>query len=581
MEKQERKLQTKQRRQAKKRQKRAARAEKRVVRQARRVACRTDVPVDRKRRREFGRRIMVCTLSVQILFLGLGGRFAYLALNQRTAAVAQSYASVTLDLEPLRNTIYDRNFTPLTDTGTVYYLCVAPTENAVITLSSLLSGEAKESALARLEQGKPVAVEVDAPVSGRGLVTVTLPRRYSGIAPHVLGYLAADGSGATGVELDFDSILSTGQRARISYTEDATGTILTGIEPRVTIPETDSTGVVLTLDERVQRICQEETQTLTAGAVVVLGVESGQIFGMVSQPDYDPLHVADSLADSDAPLINRCLSAYNVGSVFKPVLAAMALENGVPSAFTVDCTGSLTLGPRSFACHKADGHGSISFAGALANSCNVFFYTMSQQLDPAGLLSFCRRWQLGQALYLSDSIQAAAGLLPETSVLASAAGMANFSIGQGDLLLSPLAVAGIYQAIANNGIYVAPTLVAGVFQNGSLQSYSTGQSVQICSAETAGQLQEWLRGTVEFGTGTAAQPDAVTAAGKTATAQTGQKTATGEAVHQAWFAGFYPAENPAFVVVILAENASSGAADCAPLFKRIVDRMVEAGIKAA
>lgn len=516
---------------------------------------------------------LVCVL---VLFAVCGARLAFLMLPADAAAAARESAGLSVELNETRGNIYDARFLPLTGSTEQYYIAAAPTEQAAVSLSAALDEATAETALSRLEEGRPAVVTSAGPLAGAGLTSVLLPVRYSGLAAHLIGYLDGEGHGASGIEKDFDALLYRGESNKVRYAVSAIGDILPGVTPEVVLASAFTDGVVLTIDREIQQICETAAEKIESGAVVVMRVSTGEVVSMVSRPDFLQTDVAASLDDADAPFLNRVLTAYNVGSVFKPLVAAAALMGGVDENLTVDCTGSMTIGGHAFACHKADGHGTVGFREAVAQSCNCFFYTLSTLGNPQSLLDLCKKCGLDSPIMLSGSVVSDAGTLPSAEDLSSPAAAANLAIGQGDLMLTPLHIAGIYSALANGGVANLPRVIRGVIAGGNFVGYDGAESYRVCTAAVAEKVCGFLRATVEEGTGASAQPDNTTAAGKTATAESGWSNG-GQAVDQAWFAGFFPAEEPAYTVVVLKENGASGSADCAPVFKEIAEGITELG----
>jgi len=168
-------------------------------------------------------------------------------------------------------------------------------------------------------------------------------------------------------------------------------------------------------------------------------------------------------------------------------------------------------------------------------------------------------------------------ITPLKTLKASNSALANLAIGQGELLASPLTLLNLYNAIANEGKYYTPTLIKGTMKNGKINEEKPTAPTKAMSKECAEKVKKYLNGVIENGTGTKAKPENTTAAGKTATAETGWKNEKGELISQAWFCGFFPLETPKYTVVILAEDSVSGGEDCAPVFKTIAEKITEAG----
>ena len=178
----------------------------------------------------------------------------------------------------------------------------------------------------------------------------------------------------------------------------------------------------------------------------------------------------------------------------------------------------------------------------------------------------------GKAIRLCDGIITAKGTLPDSQKLENLAHLANFSIGQGDFSASPVSLLPLYCAIANGGKYYMPSIIEGVTKNGTVTKYDFGSPTRVFASQTAQKLKAALSLVVNEGTGIAAKPETVTAAGKTATAQTG-KFKDGNEIKSSWFCGFFPLDNPKYAVIVFCEDQSSQTKSCAEIFAEIADRI--------
>jgi penicillin-binding protein 2 len=233
------------------------------------------------------------------------------------------------------------------------------------------------------------------------------------------------------------------------------------------------------------------------------------------------LEIENYLEVENSPLFNRATAAYNVGSIFKPCVAATGLENKLGD-YTYNCTGSCLIAERHFKCHNHNGHGIMSLKTALANSCNTYFYNYAFSLGADPIYKMASSLMFGKSITLCKNFKVSPGNLTTKSKLQNIAGLANFSIGQGELLLSPVSMLTLYTAIANGGSYRAPTLVEGIVNGGEITKEKTKNLTKVMSENTAKLLVLDLKEVVENGTGKTAKPKTVLAAGKTATAQTGK-----------------------------------------------------------
>ena len=192
------------------------------------------------------------------------------------------------------------------------------------------------------------------------------------------------------------------------------------------------------------------------------------------------------------------------------------------------------------------------------------------------MLEIAERLGVGKNFVLAAGIENQPGTLPTLDSLQSPAALANFSFGQGDLMATPLQIAAMINAIVNDGNYVQPRLLEYTTDADGrpVHTYESAPLVSAMSKQTANTLRDYMVQTVATGTAGTGMPAHGGAGAKTATAETGW-IQDGHTVIQAWYAGFYPAEQPRYVVVVLAEDGKTGSGTCGPIFKQIADRIYE------
>lgn len=513
-----------------------------------------------------------------LMFVGVSIRTADIATGAEQAAVPS--ASMSIDLEKLRGTVYDCNMQPLTNGEYSIYVAAKPTNRAIAVLKNVLLPEIFESVLERMSKGKPVAVKVESsPEECSDITEIKVPQRYDSqsLACHIIGYLDGSGKGISGVEKAFDEILSKETvTARVRFSANAKGRVMLGEDIIVegnTLPES---GVVLTIDKNIQQITEQalDDSGVECAAAVVMDVESGAIRACVSRPLFDQKNIAESLKDEKSPLINRVLLPFSVGSVFKPVVAAAALEKGIDKSFEYNCTGSATYNGVTFNCHKKEGHGVLNMQDAVAKSCNTYFIALALETGNKNIIKTASGFGFGKRVVLAGEIESSAGYLPSIEELDSKAAIANISFGQGTLLATPVQICSMMATIARGGIYVSPYLLEGeIDENGNeIEIRAYGERKEIISQSTAKILRTFLEKVVSEGSGKKAQSSYVLTAGKTATAQTG-KSKNEEEIYNAWFAGYFPADNPEYAVAIIKEDGGEGASSCAPVFKKIAEEV--------
>ena len=508
---------------------------------------------------------------------GLNLRVAQLSEGDDTAVYAvQSAKTITAAVS--RGYFYDRDYRPLVNGTAVHMAAVIPYDG----VEAELVDNTDAASLALLQEGKPCIIPVyTRRVNTQYIRYFDITRRYAAKQSlvHTIGYLNADGIGVAGLEKSFETLLAQcSGELKVRFETDGKGQALPQSEIQLIDENYDSKGGVrLTIDADIQTICEAaaEENDLDKGAVLVLKSDTAEILAAVSVPGYDPENLAASLQDEDAPFLNRTLTSYSVGSVFKVITAAAALEKGISADWQYECTGSIEVGGIVFHCHHRPGHGLMDMRSAMENSCNPYFIALAQQVGSATLLSMTEALGLGEAIELADGFAADSGTLPDGAELQNAGGLANFAFGQGSLSATPLHMAAVYACIANGGVYHTPyLLLEQLNENGdSFARWVPEGGVRVMRTQTAQTLQDLLRSTVEQGSGQAAKPANGTAAGKTATAQSGSYE-QGEEILRTWFCGYFPAEEPEYVVVVLKEEGNSPITDCAPIFRAIAEQLL-------
>lgn len=512
---------------------------------------------------------------------GLMVRLYALSMNVGLEQAAQSQSAYTLQITTTRGQIYDRNLQPLTDTEQRNYLAVLPTDDAVQACAEQITGTSRRLALDAAAQGTPFVLPLEdgqkvyAADVENFTVSSRLPHDPSEqLAVHLLGYLDGEGNGVSGIEQAYnDQLAAAGEQVTVRCQVDALGRPMENGSMQVEgSSRPPQQGVILTLDKRMQQVVEQVGEQIDQGAIVVMDVQTGAITASASFPQYDPYHLETALEDAGQPLINRALLPYCVGSSFKLSVAAAALEEGISPSFLVDCVGGTTVAGRIFYCHNRAGHRETDLKRAIEQSCNPYFIKLGQETGAEQLLGMAKALGFGQETQLADGVIAQAGNLPTLGELSSPHELANFSFGQGKLTATPVQIAAMVSAVANGGMAVTPHLVMGTTEDGqTVQEKESPAPVRVFSQQTAAFLQEAMIGVVEEGSAPLAQPKQGGAGGKTASAQTGLYDEEGEEIVHAWFAGFFPAQNPQYAAVILIEGGEYGGQVASPLFAQLVD----------
>lgn len=502
-----------------------------------------------------------------------------------------------LPLDFSRGQFYDTNMIPLTGRRTVDTMVVFPSliedktaAAAVIAQNTDLS---YKEALEELEEaGTPFKLALKGngaavTESGcRGIMVVKDIERYdtNSKARHLIGYIDnSDGVGRSGLERLYESYLSADGETAIAAMVDGSKRLIPGLGYKMLNGEQGSQGygLQLTIDYHIQKAAEAAMDRLEIqGAVVVLDVESGELLAMVSRPNYEQQKVEKYLDGQRGELLNKAFQQYNLGSIFKTVVSAAVLEDGWINPFeTIHCPGYTEVGSLVVKCSSYDegGHGDLNIFEAYARSCNTFFIEIGQRIGGKSITEMARRFGLGSIVGLNP-MEEQTGLIPRGESIYRS-DLCNISIGQGDILVTPLQVAAMTSIIANNGVYKKPYVVKGLVDgSGKRIAVEPPEKPQkVISPFVAMEIRKMMEMVVDDGTGTlAALPGFGGAAGKTSSAQTGQRMDGQEVLH-AWFTGYVPRLYPKYVITVLIENGRSGGSVAAPVFRDIAQRIMELG----
>ena len=519
-----------------------------------------------------------------------------------------------------RGTIFDRNGLVVADNlpGYVIYVLRESPESTRQTLERLrphlgLSDERIELLMARYRRWEPLVVEIDADFEAvsvleerredfPGIVIEMRPkRRYmaGGAVSHVLGYVNEITAeelgeprfseyeqglliGKVGIERQYEERLQ-GRRG-VRYLEvDALGRIvgsLAGIDEDPGEPGED---IRLTLDLELMEWIHRIFPDSLAGAVVALDPSDGGVLALYSAPTFDPNAFVSGLtpeewtvleSDPEKPLFNRTvMGLYPPGSTWKLAAAAIALDRGVVGPheeMPEPCTGGIVRGGLYRGCWLAEGHGYLDLAGAIANSCNVYFYQLGEKIGLDPMLEAGIRIGFAEQCGI-DLPQESRGIFPEGRDFWQRAfgydplegEVLSLAIGQGPNSQTPLKMAQFYLALARDGSAPTPHLIEDPDPTEGWRLNVSTESIEV--------LREGMRGVTSPG-GTAYFGTALEhweVLGKTGTSQNAQDTVRAHA----WFAGMAGpwGGEPEIVVVALVEFGESGSSIAAPLMAKTAD----------
>ena len=383
------------------------------------------------------------------------------------------------------------------------------------------------------------------------------------------GYTRNSIIGKTGIERQYDALLQ-GIPGRESRTVDARGRIIS--DTPIIEPPQMGKNLILTIDTSIQ-VLAEKTLGNRVGAVVVLRPSDGEILAMVSYPFFDPnkFNTDDAAKyyktltsdETNRPLVNRAVNAvYPPASTFKIVMsAAMLQENAFPSGKKIECRGKLLYGNRTFHCHIHEpGHGWLDMKNALAQSCDVYFWTIGRDyLGINKIAEYAKEFGFGQSAQI-DLPSQQTGFVPTTEWKERkyhekwlGGDTMSASIGQGYMLATPLQLADMTAMVANSGVIYKPHFLKEVrdpVTNEILQKPEREVLIKSdIDSEIWKELQEAMRYTISDGTPQYPMHNKlVKAAGKTGTAE----VAPYKTSWHSWMVAYAPYDAPPEEQVVVA-----------------------------
>ncbi|HSQ22549.1 MAG TPA: penicillin-binding protein 2 [Coriobacteriia bacterium] len=454
---------------------------------------------------------------------------------------------------------------------------------------------------------------------------------HGSIASHLLGYTGAiseqqfqssdvyagyelgDTVGKTGAELQYEGVLQ-GDKGWRRIEVNASGRPQGVVGEQPPRPGND---IQLTIDIEVQRVAEEQLAAALAearrqgydkakaGSVVVLDIQTGEVLAMASAPTYDPAAFIGGIStaeweslnekSSEYPLNNRAvMAAYPPASTFKVVTGLAGLEAGITyENKTYRCTGRWTEMGTQWPkwCWKRTGHGTLTFRSGMENSCDTVFYEIGYEFYKRKLEELqaqARAFGLGTKTGI-DLPGEVAGRIPDAEwkkefnrnypeyQMWLPGDTVNMSIGQGDVLTSPLQMATVYAGLANDGVVMRPHILKAVLDSEGLPARTVEPEVFAdtgASEESLGVIERSLVDVTREGTAQGAFAGlGVTVAGKTGTAEVKGKD------DYAWFCAYAPVDTPRYAVAVIVEQGGHGGSVAGPAARNILAKLLGKPIK--
>lgn len=489
------------------------------------------------------KRIIISSIITVVFIVGLIGRIGYIVFSN-AYAVSDTYNSYIITLDSLEPNIYCNNYVRLTNNSAEKYALLKPNAKTISELQLLFSDT--NEIIKELREGKPILKKCDY-VKSDYIKFYNVTKSVNNCSQ----LLSKESSGLLKYLPD-----SVGKR-RLRFLVDARGRMLSGDEGEIVDDNYGSSeGVKLTLDYDIQNIVYKACVNMKSGCGIVMNISDSSILACVTKPD--------------TSYINKPFTLYPAGSVFKLIVASCALENGINPSY--ECKGKIQIGDTVYSCQKNKSHGIQNLEQALSNSCNCYFVNLAQELKGDRILKTAEKFCFGKESNIYNKWTIINSVLPSEKELNSKGELSLIGFGQGKLMVTPLQICSSLCTIANGGYYNDIKLVDSEidkFGNSTKINYSNPE--RVLSARNSYLLLKYMRSVVVKGTGRNADYNNESA-GKTATAQTGQYK-NGKELLNTWFAGVYPYSSPKYAIVIMTEDGNSGAEDCCPVFRTIVESL--------
>jgi cell division protein FtsI (penicillin-binding protein 3) len=527
------------------------------------------------------------------------GRLTYLQLIRHSEYISRAMRQQrrTIEIDPKRGTIYDRNMRPLAMSVPVESAFAIPTEIKDTTMAArLLAGVLRvpaESLREKLESGstfvwikRKMTQEEEEAVRSlnlKGIYFQEENKRYYPkleMAAHVLGFVDVDEHGLGGMEYEYDNLIR-GKGEKIVAMADARQQKFDGSESR----QDPGESVVLTLDEKIQYIAERELAAVIqkvhapAGSVIVQDPNTGAILALANWPKYNPNSATSVPTEAR---MDRAVSAiYEPGSTFKLITLAAAFDqNLIRPEEVFNCeNGSIVVAGHRIHDHKK--YGDLTVAEILANSSDVGAIKIALKLGPPRFNEYIHAFGFGSPTGV-DLPGESRGLVQRLEHWGSFS-IGSISMGQ-EVGVTPLQMINAVSAVANGGLLNKPRVVVEMRRGEQVLPLegpsAPAEPKRVIRPETAAIMRRLMEGVILNGTGKAARLDGWTAGGKTGTAQkidpaTGRYSRTKVI---ASFTGFAPINNPAVTILVSIDSPEGwphdGAAVSAPVFKRIAEQVL-------
>ena len=548
------------------------------------------------------RRIKIVLLIVVLIFIVIIGKVFYIEVidYKKLNGLASGLWSRNLPIEADRGNIYTVDGEAIASNLTTTSLVFIPnqiknkdlvaekiSEILDVPKSKIEEHLYKKSMMERVHpEGRRLSYEIADKIENLhfdGVYLLKESKRYyphNEMLSHVLGYVGIDNQGLSGLELEYDDIL-TGEYGSIQYFSDAKGNNLE--RNSVYVEPEDGLDIYLTIDYGIQSSIERELDNVVLkynpdGAwAIAMDPNTGEILGMSSRPNFNP----NSYKNYNTETINRNMAiwaSYEPGSTFKILTLSAAVNEGKVDLIkdTFYDGGSVNVGGARIKCWKHGGHGSQTFLEVVQNSCNPGFVELGNRLGKETLFDYINKFGYGKKTGI-DLNGEATGILFSLDKVGPVE-LATTAFGQGVSVTALQQVVAVSAAI-NGGTLYKPYIVKRVayHENGQIikEVKPTVVRDNIVTKDTSEKVRMTLESVVSLGTGRNAYIDGYRVGGKTGTAQKVNNGIYMQGNYIVSFIGFLPANDPKIVVYLAIDNPKGvtqyGGTVSAPIVKNIME----------
>lgn len=549
------------------------------------------------------------TLKIRVTIAAVGGLFVWIVLtlvdlqitnHEKYLFEAKRQQFGTVPVKPERGLIYDRDGNLLVYNSADYTVnfnfrgLTKKTIQDIIRKVSKVTGKDTAYYYAKMKPGRYEAV-LEKKITGSTVLALknldisalkvsyepTRIYHYGNLASHVLGYVDRKTlKGRDGIEYSFEKTLA-GVEGVQSVRKNRSGSIASLIE-EMTIPPVQGKSVVLTIDQGIQKpiediLADEKTKSLKA-TVIIMDPRTGEVLAFANSGGYDPNHYSSS--ETRVRKNSGVTDIYEPGSTFKGITFASLIDRGKLTSFTeiIDTDNGVYSPFKGVVIRDVHPYPMLSVSDVLAKSSNVGTMKLVQRITDEEFYDDLRKLGFGS----KTNIQLPAETKGRLASPASWSKLSKSSLSYGyEIGVSPIQLITAYAAIINGGVLFEPRLVKSVLNpDGSVyEEYPAKEIRKVYTARTSELMRGLLVRAVDNGTGKKAAIEGISIGGKTGTSRSIIDGKYTKERYNSSFVGFFPAENPEYIVLVVAESAGKGLYTggelAAPLFREIALKIIE------